>query len=436
MAKKDFEHLLRHGEAIQYCTQQPIWCRIESSVGQSTAKYNLCITNSRLLWHKSGFLRDYVISEPKTRVCSANYSETGVIFKKGLITIELPDARLWFKGSLITIRAIYDQIRSILELRESPQREKGQIQRRIKRESRQKARMEEKAMWQEKEQALKDKIHSEPNNPLPYFELGLLYEEAINGPRRLAKHLKETKITKAAKDCYAKALALGLSEPIQKGIAHTALAQRGFFAGYINASDLVATNLYYLQEAAKEFNIALKINPEDADTARRLADIYSMLDKKKEEGRMLALAEEIETRKNLHVAPKLAPTSEVIDKTGISFEEKCIKLLEERGFTCQRTAITGDGGIDIVATSSQPLLKGTYIVRCKHWKNPVGEPLLRDLFEVVASENANKGILITNSTFTEAAQNFARSKNIELIDGDQLEQLVRQHHLKRRPAKK
>jgi len=159
------------------------------------------------------------------------------------------------------------------------------------------------------------------------------------------------------------------------------------------------------------------------ETAQRLAHIYGVLGKKREQGKMLALAEEIKARKGLQAAPPLAK-NDVQEKTGICFEEKCLKLLEKLEFTCRRTAITGDGGVDIVATSNQPLFSGIYIVQCKNWKNPVGEPPVRDLYGVVASENANKGILITSSTFTEAAQNFARGKNIELIDGTQLEQLI------------
>ncbi|MDP2659102.1 MAG: restriction endonuclease [Dehalococcoidia bacterium] len=64
------------------------------------------------------------------------------------------------------------------------------------------------------------------------------------------------------------------------------------------------------------------------------------------------------------------------------------------------------------------------MVQCKDWAKPVGEPPVRDLYGVVASERAVKGILITSSNFTEAARRFAQGKNLELIDGDQSQQLL------------
>lgn len=429
MGKNGFKDLLQRGERIQYRTQQPIWCRIESSKGQTTAKYSFCITNRRLLWRKPSFLGDTVIAELKTSVCDVSYSETGFIRRDGLITIQLPDARIWLKGSTTTMRTIYEQIRSLPELRKSfseKQAEKERIKR--KKQQRQKERQQAaERQFRAKELDLEDQINAEPQNPLPYFELGRLYEES-------GRLYEQWSWNQKMEHCYTKALALGLADPLQRGIAHAALGQ-GRFPG-LQTSLRSPTELYHLQEAAKEFNIALKINSEDAEAATRLALVYKMLGKQKEEGRMVALVREIEARKNLGAAPNLTRTSKPAHRTGISFEEKCMRLLEKQGFNCQRTAITGDGGVDIVATSNLPLLKGTYIVQCKDWKNPVGEPPVRDLYGVVASENANKGILITSSAFTDAARNFARGKNIELIDGDQLEQLIRQNRLEGRSSDK
>jgi Restriction endonuclease len=288
-----------------------------------------------------------------------------------------------------------------------------------------------KVQEQEEEKELEERIASDPNNPVNYFELAhlLLCEKQSRWP------------SERTIDLYTKALALGLADPIQKGIAHHDLGcgcydypgNKGWWNPNIERYEAFIRNwnrkptaqqVYHLEEAAREFNIALKFGPDDMKTAQRLAHIYGALGKGGKQGKMLALAEELKVRKSLQTAPPLATKEDIQDKTGLSFEEKCLKLLEKLGFTCQRTAITGDGGIDIVAISNEPLLKGTYIVQCKNWKNPVGEPPLRDLYGVVASENANKGILITSSTFTEAAQNFARGKNIELIDGDQLQQLI------------
>lgn len=294
--------------------------------------------------------------------------------------------------------------------------------------------------YSEKQKTLKEKVASEPSNPSNYFELGqflvrkkeelnrwLSSEEGEYEDEEKDDFLvfhKEDEETIYVKECYLKAVALGLSDPVEKGIAHYYL---GFGSGYVydKARDS-ARRLYHLEEAASELNIVLKSNPEDIPALGRLGSVYAMLGKEREASRIRALAEEIEIRRELKAAPPSSTKNRLQDRTGISFEQKCLELLEKMGFTCRRTATTGDGGIDIVAISNQPLFKGTYIVQCKNWKNPAGEPPVRDLYGVVASENANKGILITSSSFTAAAQNFAKGKNIELIDGDQLEQLIQE----------
>lgn len=113
--------------------------------------------------------------------------------------------------------------------------------------------------------------------------------------------------------------------------------------------------------------------------------------------------------------------------SGIEFENLCQQLLEKMGFKTQSTKASGDGGIDLIAYNSQPLLSGRYIIQCKRYSGSVGEPIIRDLYGVVTSERANKGILMTTGYFTPSAIKFAEDKNIELIDGNKLEILFSQH---------
>ena len=115
--------------------------------------------------------------------------------------------------------------------------------------------------------------------------------------------------------------------------------------------------------------------------------------------------------------------------TGIEFEHFCKKMLEKIGFRVETTKTSGDGGIDLIAYSSQAFISGKYIVQCKRYKGSVGEPVIRDLYGVVMSENANKGILITTGTFTSSAINFANGKPIELIDHDKLIQICNDYEL-------
>lgn len=110
--------------------------------------------------------------------------------------------------------------------------------------------------------------------------------------------------------------------------------------------------------------------------------------------------------------------------TGIEFEKVCQKLVENMGFSVETTKASGDGGIDLIAYNSQPLLSGKYIIQCKRYSGSVGEPIIRDLYGVVMSERANKGILMTTGYFTKSAIKFADGKPIELIDGKKIQELL------------
>ena len=110
--------------------------------------------------------------------------------------------------------------------------------------------------------------------------------------------------------------------------------------------------------------------------------------------------------------------------SGLEFEKLCQALLMKLGFDVETTKQSGDGGIDLIAYNHQPFYSGKYIVQCKRYAGSVGEPIVRDLYGVVMAEHANKGILITTGHFTMSASRFAQNKNIELIDGETLPEIL------------
>jgi hypothetical protein len=114
---------------------------------------------------------------------------------------------------------------------------------------------------------------------------------------------------------------------------------------------------------------------------------------------------------------------------GHEFEDLVEQLLLKMGFTTEGRKPSADGGVDIVAISSLPLVSGRYIVQCKRYDHPVSSPIIRDLYGVVMSERANKGILITTSSFTSDAVEFAHEKPIELIDGNKLIDMLEKYSL-------
>jgi len=114
---------------------------------------------------------------------------------------------------------------------------------------------------------------------------------------------------------------------------------------------------------------------------------------------------------------------------GHAFEDVVESLLRKMNFHVEGRSTAADGGIDMIAIKYDAIVGGKYIIQCKRFSGSIGNSFIRDLFGVVHSENANKGILITNSSFTREAQRFAEGKPIELIDGGKLQELLSQHGL-------
>jgi len=117
------------------------------------------------------------------------------------------------------------------------------------------------------------------------------------------------------------------------------------------------------------------------------------------------------------------------DMDGHAFEDVVERLLRKMNFHVEGRSTAADGGIDMIAIKHDAIVGGKYIIQCKRFSGSIGNSFIRDLFGVVHSESANKGILITNSFFTREAQRFAENKPLELIDGGKLYELLSRHGL-------
>jgi hypothetical protein len=114
---------------------------------------------------------------------------------------------------------------------------------------------------------------------------------------------------------------------------------------------------------------------------------------------------------------------------GHEFEDVVENLLSKMGFHIEGRQAAADGGIDMIASKEDAIVGGKYIIQCKRYSSSIGNAVIRDLYGVVHSESANKGVLITNSTFTREARRFAEGKPIELIDGAKLQELLLKYGL-------
>jgi restriction system protein len=94
-----------------------------------------------------------------------------------------------------------------------------------------------------------------------------------------------------------------------------------------------------------------------------------------------------------------------------------------QGYTVTETGAAGpDGGVDLA------LRKGTerYLVQCKQWRAlNVGVSVVREHYGVMAAQGAAGGFVVTSGRFTQEAEAFAEGRNIQLIDGPQLQAMIR-----------
>lgn len=100
------------------------------------------------------------------------------------------------------------------------------------------------------------------------------------------------------------------------------------------------------------------------------------------------------------------------------FEFLLTEWYKKQGYKTELTGGGGaDGGVDIKLHKDGEL----YLVQCKHYKAwKVSVSVVRELFGVVAANNAAGGFLVTSGKFTKDAIEFANGKNIELVDGAEL----------------
>lgn len=116
--------------------------------------------------------------------------------------------------------------------------------------------------------------------------------------------------------------------------------------------------------------------------------------------------------------------------SGMEFERLISALLQSMGFRTEITKATGDGGVDIVASLDRPIFGGRYLIQCKRFAPdvPVGTATVREFYGALSADRtAVKGILITTSSFTIQAEEFAQELPIELIGGEQLQRLLSDH---------
>lgn len=111
------------------------------------------------------------------------------------------------------------------------------------------------------------------------------------------------------------------------------------------------------------------------------------------------------------------PPKNINQMSGIDFENFVAKWLALGGYRrIKLTKKSSDYGVDILAVKD-----GVPIgVQCKRYSGRVGVSAIQEICAGLSYYDLEKGIVITNSTFTKNAVNLAVSNGIELVDGEEL----------------
>jgi len=124
----------------------------------------------------------------------------------------------------------------------------------------------------------------------------------------------------------------------------------------------------------------------------------------------------------------------ILEGTPEFFERLIIDLLLKMGYGGSRVDAgeqlgrTGDGGVDGVIREDQLGLDRVYL-QAKRYQpgNTVGSETVQAFVGALVGRGAQKGVLITTSTFSKAALNAANQSGqlrLVLVDGDELTRLM------------
>ncbi len=105
------------------------------------------------------------------------------------------------------------------------------------------------------------------------------------------------------------------------------------------------------------------------------------------------------------------------------FEMLIGEAFRHRGFrVVERGGQGADGGVDLVLAKEGE----RHLVQCKHWRaTKVPVAVVRELFGAMAAEGAASGFVVTAGEFTKDARDFAKGRNVELIGGAALAEMLR-----------
>ena len=105
---------------------------------------------------------------------------------------------------------------------------------------------------------------------------------------------------------------------------------------------------------------------------------------------------------------------------GIDYEVYCARVLRENGWKVQNTPVTGDQGVDLIATIDDVRV----CIQCKHYSKPVGNKAVQEVVAGMIHWNGTHSVVVSNAGYTDAAKKLADSTSVILINEIELPDLI------------
>jgi len=109
------------------------------------------------------------------------------------------------------------------------------------------------------------------------------------------------------------------------------------------------------------------------------------------------------------------------------FELLCMELFREKGWKVLGNEKKGaDGGVDIWMQKTSMMKRRTSaIVQCKRYDDAmVTIKVIREMYGLMYEYDVDEAYIVTTSRFTKECYKFVEGKNIELIDGNKLVEMI------------
>lgn len=138
----------------------------------------------------------------------------------------------------------------------------------------------------------------------------------------------------------------------------------------------------------------------------------------------------VEFRRILDVVGNALPDS-LLELSGENLEHLAMDLFERAGYRVVRVGrhtFDGDGGVDVIAYSTDPLAGDLRLaIQCKATKNKIQPRAIREFNTSLQNFKSHKGVFITTSEFTSGVDDEMRkyAYPIALMDYVQLSNRIR-----------